>query len=86
MIIYLALTLPWMALVTAASLRPDTKRRRRWLMYGFTATLPFLVWQFHRHAVSKIPGGDHPLRLKLIPSVYTLRILRVVAGNLGCLL
>jgi hypothetical protein len=70
MIIYLLLTLPWMLLATSASLKSQTRRWRQWMMYGFIGTLPFLIWQYYRHSVLRIPGCKFNLAHKLM-SAYT---------------
>lgn len=74
MIVYLVLTLPWMLLSTSASIKAKTRWRRQWMMIGFIATLPPLVWQYYRHSVLHIPGGESSY-IAAKPSLYPLRLL-----------
>ncbi|WWD19737.1 hypothetical protein CI109_104201 [Kwoniella shandongensis] len=57
MILYLLLTLPWMALSTQNCSDPDSRKKRRLPFYGFLATIPPLIWLYYRHSVMRIPGS-----------------------------
>jgi cytochrome b561 len=68
MIAYLLLTVPWMVLSTLNSSRATkagrfvTRRNRadirKLALYSFLLTIPPLVWQYYRHSVMRIPGGE----------------------------
>jgi hypothetical protein len=52
---------------------------------GFLLMIPPLIWLFYRHSVQRIPGGESSRFLipNLILSIHLLRLLRMVARDLG---